>query len=164
MNERPRIRRSAAAAADTDWKSLTTEANAAFEANDFLSAEDLYEQALQEARRRFRTDRAPQTMSDAPPMLVAASANAAECHAQMGDLVRAAHVSFEALDALRSAMLDPSEHPMFRQACFEHLKSALMDYSDRVTATEVGTRVFEELVVRTREAALTYLSRKQMQH
>jgi hypothetical protein len=164
MNERPRFDGAAALSADAVWKRLTAEANRAFKSGDLLRAEDLYDQALQEAQRRFRTDRGATTMDSAPPMLVAACGNAAECHASIGDLKRAALLAFEALDALRAAMVDAAEVPAFRQACFHHLKPALFEYAERAETARVTPATFQQVALRTREAALAFLSENQTRH
>jgi hypothetical protein len=164
MNERPQFDRPGPDAVDVAWKSLTSEANAAFEAGDLARAEDLYDRALQEAQRRFRSDRWAGTMANAPPMLVAASANAAECHARNGDPKRAALLAFEALDCLRTAMLDASEHSAFRQACFHHLKPALFEYAERAKTASVAQDTFQQTALCTREAALAFLSENQTRH
>ena len=166
MNEHPRFDRSdpADAAIDTLWKSLTETANAAFRAGDLVRAGHLYGQARCEAVRRFRTDRAKATMADAPPMLIAASANAAECLMRAGDPDQAVRTMREALDCLCTAMLDSDELPTFRQACFHHLKPALFDYVGQARVAGVPHDDLRQVSIRARDAALAFLSLMQTKH
>lgn len=166
MNERPRFDWPGPAdtAIDAPWKSLTEAANAAFRAGGLARAQRLYDRALDEALRRFRTDRAVATMADAPPMLVAASANAAECLARAGAPRQAVGTARQALEALRAAMLDTSEPTAFRQACFHHLKPALFDYVGRAGDAGIAPGAFQEAAMRTRDAALAFLSENRTTH
>lgn len=166
MNERPRFDRqdSADTAPDALWKSLTKNANTAFRAGDLVQAGRLYDQARREAVHRFQTDRATATMADAPPMLIAASANAAECLMRAGDPDQAVRTMREALDCLCTAMLDSDEWPPFRQACFHHLKPALFDYVGQARAACVPHDDLKQVSIRTRDAALAFLSLMQTKH
>lgn len=164
MNERALFGQPGAQTVDQTWKAITEAANAAFDKNDLSRAERLYDQALEAALRRFRTDRAAVSMANAPPMLVAAGANASECHSRRGQLMRAVTTTEETLASLRTAMLDASEHPAFRQACFHHLKPALLEYVGRTRAAGVAEATFQKTVLRTRDAALAFLSQHQTQH
>ena len=166
MNEHPRFDRqdSADTAPDTLWKSLTENANTAFRAGDLVRAGHLYGQARSEAVHRFWTDRAKATMADAPPMLIAASANAAECLMRAGDPDQAVRTMREALDCLCTAMLDSDEWPPFRQACFHHLKSALFDYVGQARVAGTPHDDLKQVLSRTRDAALAFLSHMQTKH
>lgn len=151
-------------ASDRVWKIFTTAANTSFKAGDFLEAERLYAKALKEAQQRFGNYRASNSMADIPPMLIAASANAAECQARKGDPVRAALLTLKTLETLRIAMLDSSEHPAFRQACFRHLKTALFEYAERAEAISIAPETFQQIALRVRNAALKYISENQTKH
>lgn len=164
MNEQPNAFGPARIAVDAVWKSLTQNATAAFRSGDLRRAERLYADALQEAQWRFLTDRGATTMAGAPPMLIAASANAAECYACRGDARKAVRVTFLTLDAVRGAMSDPTKHPTFRQACCQHLKPALCEYAERVKAVNVAPDIFQQVVVQTRAAALAFLTENQTRH
>ncbi|MCG7629551.1 hypothetical protein MHM88_17210 [Epibacterium sp. MM17-32] len=149
---------------DAVWKRLTTQANAAFDANDLSRAQPLYDRALQEAQWRFRTDRDSATLAGAPPMLVAASANAADCHARAGMLTKAAQLTFDTLDALRDAMSSVTEPPAFRLACFQHLKPALCDYAHCAGSARVAPALIRQTALRTRDAALAFVSENRTRH
>ena len=149
---------------DTLWKSLTETANTAFRAGDLVRAGRLYDQARSEAVQRFRTDRAKATMADAPPMLIAASANAAECFMRAGDPDQAVRTTRDALDCLCTAMLDSDELPMFRKACFRHLKPALFGYVGQARGAGVPHDDLKQVSIRAREAALAFLSENRSTH
>lgn len=158
MNKRPTFDHFTEAPVDGAWKMLTEMAHTALDAGDMNQAHDLYDRALVEARQRFHADRSPDTLADAPPILVTASANAAECHDRMGDPRHAVLMTSEALHAIRAAMSDTSEHPAFRQACFHHLKLALFEYAERAEIAGVAPTTFKEVALHIREAALCYLT------
>ena len=166
MNERRCFDRrdSAGTTPDALWKSLTEIANTAFQAGDLEQAGRLYDQARREAVHRFRTDRATATMSDAPPMLITASANAAECLMRAGDPDQAVRTMREALDCLCNAMLDSDEWPPFRKACFHHLKPALFDYVRQARTACVPHDDINQVSIRVRDAGLAFLGHMQTKH
>ncbi|MEM7178014.1 MAG: hypothetical protein AAF503_09945 [Pseudomonadota bacterium] len=164
MTERTLLDRLGPDPVDATWKRLTSAGRAAFEAGDFGHAGDLYDRALQEAHQRFLCDRGTDTMADAPPMLVAAYANAAECHMRRGNPWYAARLASEAVAALCTAMDDEAEHPAFRLACLQHLIPSLNEYAERAQTARIPRAKFQREVMHARKTALAFLSENQTRH
>ena len=149
---------------DLRWKVLTKAANKAFDGGDMERAATLYTEALHEAARRFRNDRAPETMADAPPMLVAACANVADHLARAHDEALAVTTMQWALDHMRAALLDPWEAPAFRQACFHHIRPALAEYAHRAEAARIDPVEFARVVRAARDSVRAFASENQSTH
>ena len=149
---------------DRRWKTLTSAANKAFDDGDMARAATLYTEAMDEAARRFRTDRATATMANAPPMLVVACANVADHLARAGDHALAAGTMRWTLDHLRAALLDPCEAPAFRQACLRHIEPALLEYARQAGAAKIGAAEFARVTAAARDAVHAFLSEKRTLH
>ena len=166
MNKMPRFVRTCSVGPGSDhlWKSLTEAANAALEAGEMVRAAALYDQAYEEALKRFRNDRGAASMTDAPPMLVTSAANFADFLALVEEPKEAASKALDALECLSLAMLDPDEPTAFRTACFHHLMPALLDVADRVKDAGITPGKFKQVALGTRAAAFTFLSENSVNH
>jgi len=119
---------------DALWKTLTARANSAFAEKRWYEAEALYLEALAEADALFRaySEETPYSIAESVPMLVAATANIAECWLRCGQPRRAGDHLIVLCRRLCEVVEREGGREDIRQCCFMHLRTAVFELADKL--------------------------------
>ena len=141
------------------WKRITIMANAAFAADRCVDAEPLYGEALAIAGNLFDDACAgrPAPGIDAAPMLVAATANAAENWLRLERRQRAGDAMVALCRCLGAAIADERCDATFRLQCLQHLKPAALELAALLQRAGWTDADIAAEVIRARDVALAFL-------
>lgn len=142
--------------AETRWRRLTTEGNAAFADERWSEAARLYRAAIVEAEILFRlAERDVDLPAPAPVMLNIAYHNAAELEARGGHIEEAGYLHRQAFERLADAAEAPGTPARLRQDCVANLKQALIALGAHLLMQQhVAPRAVEPLIERARRIVL----------